>query len=87
MHQVLYNNKANEAKENKKWINKTLILQIQNKVGINISTDDFLSIIHSVFFAHQKKGRGLIPSITHGMDEAWKMPGSNLTAWLCLNLS
>lgn len=50
MHHVLYNNKANEAKENEKWIIKALILQIQNKVGINISADDFLSIIHNVFF-------------------------------------
>lgn len=56
MQHVLYNNKANEAKENEKWIKKTLILQIQNKVGINISADDFLFIIHNVFFPTKKKG-------------------------------
>lgn len=55
MHHILYNNKANEAKENEKWIKKTLILQIQNKVGINISVDDFHSIIHNVVFSQKKK--------------------------------
>lgn len=57
MQHVLYNNKANEAKENEKWIKKTLILQIQNKVGINISADDFLFIIHNVFFPTKKRER------------------------------
>lgn len=52
---VLFNIKANEAKKNKKWIKRTLILQIQNKVGINISADDFLSIIHNVFFLTKEK--------------------------------
>lgn len=78
MHHILYNNKANEAKENEKWIKKTLILQIQNKVGINISTDDFCSIIHNVFFSHKKETkRERFNTIYHSwkgwsMKDAWE---------------
>lgn len=80
-HRVLYNNKANEAKENEKWIKKTLILQIQNKVGINISADDFLSIIHNVFFP-TKKIRGERFNTIHHSWKGWSVKD----AWEQLNI-